>query len=94
VKRPYLSPTQKRFLVLAFVREARLRRQHVPRLEDPTYGRLYAVKRDRNTVRVLVRLRLVITPPNVPDFGVTYYWLSDAGELLARALLVAASKGT
>lgn len=82
MRRPKLSETQKQLLMIAYTREKRMRHRHF------LYGDIksIALGRIRETILVLSARRLVIIGPSPSETGM-YYWLSDAGELLARALL-------
>lgn len=82
MSRPQLSKTQVDFLIAAYFHEKRCRAQHY----KPDQVQNYCVRRARYTCRVLSQLGFVVVKTG-PDFGVTTYWLSEAGEIQAKTLL-------
>ena len=80
---PKLSEAQKSTLILALTKTQRMRRAHGPTSE--TF--CYAIKREINTVQVLARLDLVCIQESKWNSICTHYDLTDAGWLLAQALL-------
>jgi len=85
---PKLSKAQKSTLILALVKTQKMRRMHGSSSEIFCY----AVRREINTVRVLGRLDLICIQTSQWENICTHYELTDAGWLLAQALLDAKTR--
>jgi len=80
---PKLSKTQQTTLMMALIKTRKLMRKRALPLD--LY--LYAIKREINTVQVLARLDLVCIQLGPWNRICTHYNLTDAGWILAQALL-------